>query len=165
MLSAGAGGCVSAPLRGTAPADAAAGEVRFELAGPGGAAIIVPVRINGEGPFNFVLDTGATLTCVDQELAKRLNLPARPGQIGMGAGINSRGQLQLVGISSLEVGTAKGQDLAAGALDLGNLRSIGLDVDGLIGLNFLKSYLVTLDFERKVLRLQTPQGDPQPEGP
>ena len=35
----------------------------------------VPVMINGQGPFDFVIDTGADRTVVSQELAKRLNLP------------------------------------------------------------------------------------------
>lgn len=36
-----------APARVEAPADSAAGEVPFDLAGPGGAALIVPVHLNG----------------------------------------------------------------------------------------------------------------------
>ena len=48
------------------------GEVPFTLAGPGGAAIVVPVKINDTGPYNLVLDTGATLTCLDRALVERL---------------------------------------------------------------------------------------------
>jgi|GEM_PF-3917599 len=49
------------PTVSSAPVDSVAGEVEFALAGPGGAALLVPVFVNGEGPFDFVLDTGATL--------------------------------------------------------------------------------------------------------
>ena len=35
---------------------------------------IVSVRIGGEGPFRFLLDTGSTVTVISSELAKRLNL-------------------------------------------------------------------------------------------
>ena len=51
------------------PADSAAGEIAFS----GTAAMVVPVHVNGDGPLNFALDTGATLTCVDQRLAERLD--------------------------------------------------------------------------------------------
>ena len=36
------------------------------------------------------------------------------------------------------------------------LRAIGPEVRGLLGLNFLRSFRVTLDFEREVLRLTQP---------
>ena len=35
----------------------------------------VPVMVNGKGPFNFVIDTGADRTVVSRELAERLALP------------------------------------------------------------------------------------------
>ena len=73
----------------TVPAEVGPGEVAFELAGPGGAAIVVSIRLNGEGPFRFVVDTGATLTCVDQERAERLALPDKAGTIGFGAGVGA----------------------------------------------------------------------------
>jgi hypothetical protein len=51
---------------------------------PNGAAILVPVKINGQGPYTFVLDTGATFTCIDQKLVDQLKLPETRGQIGVG---------------------------------------------------------------------------------
>lgn len=150
-------GCaVKVPTRPTAPANTEAGEVSFELAGPGGAAVIVPVKINGEGPFNFVLDTGATLTCIDQKLVEQLKLPEQSGVFGAGATVRGEGNVKLVSISSLQVGTATATDLNGCSIDLGSIQAIGVDVKGLLGLNFLKSYRVMIDFERKVLQLQKP---------
>ena len=37
--------------------------------------IVVPVTINGAGPFDFLLDTGNTDTIVDRKLAEELHLP------------------------------------------------------------------------------------------
>ena len=39
-------------------------------------------------------------------------------------------------------------------LDLANIREAGLEVRGLLGLNVLKAYRVTIDFKRSVLSLQ-----------
>lgn len=139
-----------------APANTEAGEVAFELAGPNGAAMLVPVTINGQGPFNLVLDTGATFTCVDQKIVEQLKLPERGGQLGIGAGIRGSGQVRLVSIESLQVGTAKASDLTACALDLQHMKEIGVEIQGLLGLNFLKSFRVTIDFDRKILQLQKP---------
>ena len=110
----------------------------FELAGPGGAALVVPVHLNGEGPYSFVLDTGATLTCVDQVLADSLNLPESAGRIGVGAGIRGSGRMQLVSVDSLRLGATSAFELTACAIDLSQLETAGLDVHGLLGLNFLR---------------------------
>ena len=159
VLTAATVGCgVKVPIEPTAPANTEAGEVSFELAGPGGAAIIVPVQINGQGPFNFVLDTGATLTCIDHKLVEQLKLPEQKGVFGAGATVRGEGNVKLVSINSLKVGTATATDLNGCSIDLGNLQAIGADVKGLLGLSFLKSFKLTIDFERKVLQLQKPSG-------
>lgn len=40
------------------------------------------------------------------------------------------------------------------AFDLAGPAGAALEVDGLVGLNFLRSFRVTLDFERQVLALE-----------
>lgn len=142
------------PTRVDAPADSASGTVSFDLAGPGGAALVVPVHINGEGPHEFVLDTGATLTCVNESLADSLNLPESSGKIGVGAGVGGSGRMRLVSVDSLRLGETKAFDLTACALNLSELQTAGIRVDGLLGLNFLKSFRMTLDFGANTLHLE-----------
>jgi predicted aspartyl protease len=144
---------------GGAPASAdvaGEGEVPFTLAGAGGAAMVVPVSINGTGPYQFVLDTGATLTCLDQTLAERLELAKPVGMIGYGATVGQSGAVALYSLETLDVGPASTSGLTACALDLRGVNKAGLEVDGLLGLNFLKSYKVAIDFERQVLTLSQP---------
>ena len=145
-----------APARVDFPADSAAGESPLRMAGATGAAIIVGVHINGHGPFDFVLDTGATLTCIDRDLATRLQLhDAR--RFARGSSISGTGQVRLVRIDSLRVGRISAHHLVACALQLDQLQRMpGLEAHGLLGLNFLKSFRVTLDFQRSVLRLERP---------
>lgn len=144
------------PGRVEVPADSTAGEVAFELAGPGGAALVVPVLINGRGPYPFVLDTGATVTCVDDELAAALALPEVRGVIGTAAGIGGEGGLRLVSVDSLSMGGVRAHELEACVIDLEHLSGMGLELDGLIGLNVLKEFRVTLDFERNIVTLEKP---------
>lgn len=136
----------------TMPADSAAGEVSFELEGQGGAALVVPVHINDAGPFDFVLDTGATFTCINESLVDSLELPGQGGQIGLGAGVGSAGRVRLVALDSLRVGNARAYDLTACALDLASLQQLDLQIDGLVGLNFLKEFQIMLDFDRQIVR-------------
>lgn len=147
----------AAPARVEAPTDTAAGEVAFSWAGANEAAIIVPVHINGTGPHDFVLDTGATLTCVSESLAAELSLPEPAGRIGFGAGVGGSGRMRLVEIDSLRLGAALAEDLPGCALDLQSMRTMGVDIDGLLGLNFLRPFRLEIDFERQVVRLQDPE--------
>lgn len=135
-------------------ADVKAGETTFRMAEPNDAAILVPVMIGEEGPFDFVLDTGATLTCVAESLATELSLPEPRGVIGRGATLGGSGNMRLVRIESLRIGETEATDVLACAIDLSHIRTVGLDAGGLLGLNVLENFRVTLDFERKVLRLE-----------
>lgn len=148
-------GCdVGAPARVEAPADSAAGEVAFTMAGPGGAAMLVPVYIDGRGPYQLVLDTGATLTCLDSALATELGLREARARVAIGAGVGGSGRLRLVRVDSLRVGAAVAEDLTVCALDLAHIAAVGGDAKGLLGLNVLRNFRVTIDFERSMLRLE-----------
>jgi predicted aspartyl protease len=151
-------GCIQV---GSAPQPAAvtgAGEVAFELAGKGGAAIVVPVRINDAGPYRFIVDTGATVTCVDKPLIEELKLPSPPGVVGFGATVGQSGAVGVHRIDTLQVGDVTASGLTACALDLSAMQDVGLDAQGLLGLNFLRSFTVTFDFTRNVMSLETPTG-------
>jgi predicted aspartyl protease len=150
---------LGAPARVTVPADTAAGEVPFRLAGAGGAMLLVAVEINGQGPYDLVLDTGATLTCLDERLVTELELPRAAGAFGYGAGVGGAGRVALVRVDSLRMGEAHAERLTACVLDLQHLQGLhgigagGERVNGLLGLNFLRNFRVTLDFERNVVLL------------
>jgi predicted aspartyl protease len=148
-------GCedMARPSRVSAPADTAGGGVRLQYVGQGEAALVVPVYINGEGPFQLILDTGATMTCVDTALANRLDLPQRRGTIGSAIGVGGAGQVSFVGMDSIRVGGASAHDIMACTMDLRSLQMVGPDLHGLLGLNFLRGFKTTLDFERNVLYL------------
>ncbi|MGI8619901.1 MAG: retropepsin-like aspartic protease [Gemmatimonadaceae bacterium] len=150
-------GCEGAlPERASVQADTAAGEVPLRVAGRGGAVLMVAAHINGAGPYNLVLDTGATLTCVDERLASQLQLPRKSGAVGVGAGVGGSGRVQLVQVDSVRLGGSTVRNLTACVLDLRHLRELGAGgVSGLLGLNFLSGFHVTLDFEKRLLTLRS----------
>lgn len=135
-----------------APASTTPGEVPFELAPPNDAAILVAVKINGRGPYKFVLDTGATFTCIDQKLVDELKLPEWRGQFGVGV-MPVQGAVKLVELDTFEVGNVKATEMKAVAIEFSRLQTGGLDARGLVGLNFLKSFQMNIDFKKKILRL------------
>ena len=150
-------GCAIPMKEAGAPAESSPGTVQFRMAAPNDAAIIVKVKVNGQGPYDFVLDTGATFTCLDNELADELKLPEWKGSFGTVVVGPGGGAMKLLKIDTLEVGEAKATGLMACSLDLNRISPPGLGIKGLVGLNFLKPYRVTIDFEKKSLRLEKPQ--------
>jgi predicted aspartyl protease len=149
-------GCaITAPKQFGEPAETTPGEVSFELAAPNDAAILVPVKINGQGPYKFVLDTGATFTCIDQKLVDQLKLPESHG-FGIGVITPIEGNVNLVTVDLFEVGQTKATDLKACTIDLQQMQKAGLQINGLVGLNFLKSFQLIIDFKKKILRLEKP---------
>lgn len=159
IIAAGAGtlACnrLDATSHVTTPADSAAGEIEFRLS-PRASAIIVPVYINGRGPVNLILDTGSTLTCLDDSLAREFDLPRRLGAVGVGAGVGVSGPVKLLRVDSLRVGRTSVSNITVCSLDLAALQKVSPGARGLLGLNFLKSFRMSLDFKRRVLRLAPP---------
>ncbi|HEX7117361.1 MAG TPA: retropepsin-like aspartic protease [Longimicrobiales bacterium] len=148
--------------RAAAPTDTAAGEIPIRLVGPNDAALVVPVHINGTGPYDFVFDTGSTLTCVDPGLAGRLGLEERPVGPGVGIGAGGAERLSVVAMDSVRIGPAVVADLLACVIDLEPARRFGLEVHGLVGLNFMKPFRITIEFDRGVLRILRPDTVPAP---
>jgi predicted aspartyl protease len=125
--------------------------VPFRLAAPAKPLILVDVLANGEGPFSFAVDTGASRTMVHPDIAKRLSMPV----VDAGHGTAGGGQIKLSSsrLGSLTVGHVTVKDHAVGVGDFLNLLSImlGERLDGIVGYNFLRQFLVTIDYPRAAL--------------
>lgn len=131
--------------------------VTFRLAGRKQALILLPVFVDGQGPYSFVLDTGATSTVVSNELADALALPRGEKQDGRGAA----GKMTLVKsqLPSLTAGHEKLESLPVSVTDLSFLgRAMGAQVDGALGHSFLRHFALTLDYATNALRLRRPVG-------
>jgi predicted aspartyl protease len=106
--------------------------------------LTVPVRVNGQGPFDFLVDTAAERSVLSTELARRL-------------GLQTNRAARLHGIAGVEsVDTVLVDEFA-----IGRLRSTGLEpltlpwqrleMDGVLGLDVLKDRCVVLDFNGRTL--------------
>lgn len=122
----------------------------------GGHVIVVQVRINNAGRlYNFMLDTGA-LTVVSQKVAEDLDLPSGVEVIARDTTGGSK-PMQLINLDALELGKMKIAECPAGIIDLsgfgGHLKDRDVNVDGLIGSNFLRYFKVTIDYKNRKLIL------------
>lgn len=125
-------------------------EVSFKLASRDRPLILLPVAVNGDGPYQFALDTGACLTVVSRHLAERLGIRVLEEREGYGAG----GKLSL-GVSrvrSLSIGLCEVNDLEIAVMDLSDLSTmIGEEIVGVLGHNFLANFKLTIDYGRRVV--------------
>jgi predicted aspartyl protease len=120
--------------------------------------IVVPVMINGRGPFRFIVDTGASHSTISPELARKLGLPVS-GELTIEVnGITGTAQVPAVRIERLEAGDWSVHDsdfpvvwapLMAGA-------------DGILGAAGLKEQRLFVDFlhNRVVITRATRTGTP-----
>jgi predicted aspartyl protease len=112
-----------------------------------GASVIVPVTLNGEFRASLGLDTGATITVLSHRIAKSLGLnPLGTSKVGTVGGIIT---VPLARLRSLEVGDAAVHDLVVSIHDF----STDPRIEGLLGLDYLKHFSVSLDARRKLLVL------------
>jgi len=111
----------------------------------------VPVRINGDGPYDFVLDTGAGGTVVSPELAKKLGLDVQTLP-GIARGLGGDVQLQMAKIDSLSLSDSGITNSQVVVLDSSKVSPKGkLIENGIIGYDFLKNFETVIDYPSKQL--------------
>jgi hypothetical protein len=125
----------------------------------GQVAEVVNVCIVGQGPFPFVLDSGAGQSTIDAHLARRLHLPSA-GQPTAFEGVDCTGKARPVTVGQWSL---EGVELAPQELTSATLPQIGGKGEplGLLGSDVLARFgAVRVDFAAGDLLLPGPQGQP-----
>jgi predicted aspartyl protease len=140
----------------TATLSPSSAKVKFRLAGGAQPLILLPVEINGEGPFDFILDTGAGTSLLSSQLGERLGIKIIGSKEGQSAG--GAVSVSLAKVDSLAVGSAKLEDVDVGLVDLSHIgKTVGAQIDGDLGYNFLKHFRITLDYRANAIRFDDPK--------
>jgi len=106
----------------------------------------VPVRVAGQGPYRFLVDTGADRTAISADLARQLRLIERKGTT-----LHS-----VTGISQVDTASVPTLDITAKQvtnIDAAMLRSEHMGADGILGLDSLRSQRVLFDFKNQMLTI------------
>jgi hypothetical protein len=119
-------------------------EIRLAKVGAG--LVAAPVRVNGQGPFLFLLDTGGSSTMLSSHLAARLQLAPRARYaIDTIAGST----MALAGqVESLELGTQDWRRPEVLWMPLDSLQALDPRLEGVIGLDLLTQVDFLLDYPR-----------------
>lgn len=103
----------------------------------------VPVTIKGEGPFRFMIDTGAQATVLSIHLADRLELTER--RTATLVGMASRRAVETAEIPEFGIGRRTLTIMTAPLVESGNIGG----ADGILGLDGLQGQRVLLDFVKQ----------------
>jgi len=117
-----------------------------------GGSLIVPVKLNEERMVRLILDTGATMTVLSTDIAIQLGILSDPES--RLTTVNTAGgsvQVTLTHLQTIRVGDAMAHHIAVAIHDLPDAQP---GVDGLLGMSFLKHFLVTLDSTNGQLHLE-----------
>lgn len=107
----------------------------------------VEVRVNGSGPYRFLVDSGADSSVVGLRIARALQLP-----LGTSAnlhGMTASSRVDRVKINELSLGQSTIRNLQVPALlerDLGG--------EGIIGIDALVEQRLMMDFETRVIKVE-----------
>jgi hypothetical protein len=118
-----------------------------------GFAVVVPVTVNGSGPYDFMLDTGSTVTAVDRELARQLALDVR--EQGTVTTLVQHLPVSLAVAGRISVGPITEHSVEIMIRDLNGLRRIDPAIRGVLGQNALDHADFLLDYRHKLLEFDT----------
>jgi Aspartyl protease len=123
-----------------------------------GALLVIPVKINQAGPFDFMVDTGSQLNVIDPALAAQLHLKSQ-GTVRLVA--TAAYSHAFVGVlDSLQTGSQLVLKPLVAIQDLGPIQAADPRIRGVLGENFLSHFDVLIDYSRQLLCLdETKQMD------
>jgi clan AA aspartic protease (TIGR02281 family) len=108
--------------------------------------LIVQGTINSKGPFNFIVDTGASKTVIVPQVARRVGVSISAPKV-KALSATGRQEAQIATIDSIVIGTLEVRDVEVAVMSLATLnRSLRLRVKGIIGHNLLSRFSVTIDY-------------------
>jgi hypothetical protein len=147
---------------GTARAAAVAADVPFHLIDN---RVFIPVTLNGKGPFQMLLDTGADTGGISLETMRAIAAPAGGRERIGGAGEGMDAVIK-TRIASLQIGNATFRDLRVMAERFGALNDvIGFrSFDGILGQAVFRRYVAEIDFAASRVRLIEPKTFHAPSG-
>jgi predicted aspartyl protease len=116
--------------------------------------IVVEAQVNGQGPFAFALDTGASISVVFDELREKLAIEPVPGKAVTIHGLVTSGNYPLLSISRLAIGREVWADPRIVSLPGETAANTG--IDGILGVDFLRRYAVGFSTRDRVIRLYQP---------
>jgi Aspartyl protease len=114
--------------------------------------IIVPVSINHTGPYNFLLDTGTQMTMLDPSLVARVHIDTDGTAVV--ASVGKSASASYAQVDTIDVGSHSWVNHKVLEYDLKNLQATDLNIQGVLGEDFLEQFDLLIDNEHHLLCLE-----------
>jgi hypothetical protein len=116
---------------------------------PRGSSIVLPVYMDDNGPFDFLMDTGSTITMIDPELLRSLRLDVIEG--GTVATLTGKTPIPLAVARTVSVGPLTETKVELGVRDLAGLREVDSKIRGVLGQNVLRNVDYLIDNRKRTI--------------
>lgn len=116
--------------------------------------IVAPVEINGQGPFRFILDTGANRSAMSAATAQKLGLEADESSRVSVHGITGSAVLPAVDVARFRAGELLFENQRLPVLP----SAVFGGVDGILGIDVLQSARVDVDFDSGTVTIRRSTG-------
>ena len=113
--------------------------------------IIVPTMLNGNGPFDFALDTGASISVVFDDTLGAAGLVPVPGDQVRVQGMTGSGSYPVTNVARLHVGTEEWGPARLAILP--GTTAVANQIDGILGVDFMTRYAIAYSQQDRVIRL------------
>jgi len=137
-------------------------ELKFKL-GVGSNHVHIPVYVNGKGPFNFTLDTGAGVIIISKSLAESLGLSIHVNDKMRAAGVGGTVPVMTAKVDSFKIESETFENENVVVIDFDSIFGVNF-IPGVIGHSVLKSYRMSLNYSTKIFRLEKRNGGVFAEG-
>jgi hypothetical protein len=115
------------------------------------ALIVIPVRVNQSGPFDFMVDTGSQVTVIDPSLASQLDLKPQ-GRVGL-VSVASYAQASVTVLDTLEADSKVVEKSPAIVQDLRQIQAADPRIRGVLGESFLAHFDLLINYGHRLLCL------------
>lgn len=112
-------------------------------------AVVIPALVNGQGPFPFIVDTGAELSSVSAPLARQLGLV--PDKAVPLTSISGTRTFPVARVGKISIGDITAERTDVVIKDL-TAQGIEPDIKGVIGQNVLRQFNYLIDYKGKIFR-------------
>ncbi|MBI2148981.1 MAG: aspartyl protease family protein [Acidobacteria bacterium] len=112
--------------------------------------IFTRVLVNGRGPYDFAIDTGATQTVLSDKLAVELGLQPVTSTLMHGVGGGGKIESKLYTVKDLSIGEVKIKSIPVGAFNDPLVTQLA---DGILGTAILSDFIITVNYPDSRLEL------------
>jgi len=112
--------------------------------------IFAQIKIDGRGPYNFAIDTGATQTVISERLVGEIGLKPITSTVVYGIGGSGKVDTKIYGVKELTLGDVKIKNIPIGTF---NDPLVSQLADGILGTAALSDFIINVNYPANQLEI------------